>query len=328
MSESRKYMASVRQLIFSVCVAMVVSTTAISWVPPARAAESASSSDTVLLEKYARIKGELDKNQFDLPIYLESVAKGRALQGDVYGIVNYPYGCLSDTLQLPADWCNITTLHLNIKACTFRNVDDRHQLTLYSGRKYYQPPEDADELLFGFRVDTKTPEYLKISLTADKGPFFTRDYLIGLEAMALDSARTFVHLSYSYRYGMLAQVSTMTYFATVGHDKRGFSIVTTDKEGNPVYVTGVKGAVERNAVRYYLALLAYLDTLKYPASQRFDKRINEWFDLTAKYPLQLHDMDKEEYIASKKKEHRNQLKLQHEAEKQTPPRTVHSTKAP
>jgi hypothetical protein len=51
---------------------------------------------------------------------------------------------------------------------------------------------------------------------------------------------------------------------------------------------GVKGARERNAVRYYLALLAYLDTLQFTAEQRFDKRINEWFNLTEKYPRQLY----------------------------------------
>jgi hypothetical protein len=307
-------MASLLKFIFSVCGTVIMSVMAFPWSPPARAAEPASSNGKVLLAKYLEIKWKFEKNQFGLPLYLESEAKGDSLMGDVYGIVNYPFNSFGDALQLPAEWCNITTLHLNIKACTYRKVDNQYQLMLYSGSKHYQPPGDAHKLKFDFHVVTKTPEYLDISLTADKGPFFTRDYRIGLEAVALDTAWTFVHFSYSYRYGMLVRILIKTYFATAGHDKIGFSIVATDKNLNPVYVTGVRGALERNAVRYYLALLAYMDAMKFPANQQFDKRINDWFNLTEKYPRQLYEIDKEEYLASKRKEHQNQIKLQEDSE--------------
>ena len=83
-----------------------------------------------------------------------------------------------------------------------------------------------------------------------------------------------------------------------------------DGPQKPVYVKGVRGAMERNAVRYYLALLADMDTKKYPETGRFDKRINEWFSLTERYPRQLHELDREEYLAAKRREHSNQLKLQ------------------
>ncbi len=308
-------MAKLQKFIFSACDAIVILAMAFALALPAGAAESASSSGKALLEKYAVIKGKLEKNQYGLPIYLESEAKGDFLQGDVYGIVNYPCDTIGDSLQLPANWCSISTLHLNIKACTFRNVDYQYQLTLYSGRKYYEPPEDAHKLEFRFRVVAKTPEYLNVALTADKGPFFTRDYRIGLEAVPLDTSRTFIHFSYSYRYGMFIRILMNTYFATAGRDKIGFSIVAPGEKGNPVYVKGVRGALERNAVRYYLALLAYLDTLKFSTDQRFDKRLNEWFILTERYPRQLYEMDRKEYLASKIKEHRNQDKLQKESEK-------------
>ena len=36
-------------------------------------------------------------------------------------------------------------------------------------------------------------------------------------------------------------------------------------------------------LRYYLAILAYLDTLKIPAEQRFEKRISQWYALTGRY---------------------------------------------
>lgn len=280
-----------------------------------RADELVSTDGTLLLGKYAEIKGELEKNPFGMPIHVESKELGRSLSGDVYGIVNYPYKSIMEAVTSPPVWCYITPLDLNIKACTHLQVDDRSELTLYTGRKYYQPPEDAYKLKFLFQVVAQTPEYLDISLSAGKGPLFTRDYRIRLEAAPVGTARTFVHFSYAYRFGMLARMFTNAYFASIGRGKKGFSIVGADSKGNPVYVKGVRGALERNAVRYYLALLAYLDTRSFPAGERFDRRINEWFDLTTRYPLQLYEMDKEEYLSIKRREHDNQLRLQEESEK-------------
>jgi hypothetical protein len=308
-------MARLQNFIISAFGAIVISAMVVAWSPHSSAAETESSNGKALLDKYAEFSGKFKNNQFGLPLYLESRAKGDSLQGDVYGIVNYPFDSLGETLQFPAEWCGITTLDLNIKACTFRKRDDRYQLTLYSGGKHYQPPDDAHKLEFDFHVVATSPDYLSIFLTADKGPLFTRDYRIGLEAVPLDTDRSFVHFSYSYRYGILVRVLMSTYFATAGHDKIGFSTVAIDKKGDPVYVKGVRGALERNAVRYYLALLAYLDTLKFPANQRFDKRTKAWFDLTEKYPRQLYEIGKEEYLASKRREHHDQVRLQEESEK-------------
>jgi len=49
-------------------------------------------------------------------------------------------------------------------------VSDRCLLTLYSGRKYYQPPEDAYKLFLSFRVAALQQKYLGIELTGEKGP--------------------------------------------------------------------------------------------------------------------------------------------------------------
>ena len=100
------------------------------------------------------------------------------------------------------------------------------------------------------------------------------------------------------------------YFATIGRNKKGFSIVAQDKKGNPLYLGGVRGSVERNAVRYYFALQTYMDSLKLPSEQRFEKRINQWYDLTARYPIQLYELDKEDYLANKHREYTNQITLQ------------------
>ncbi len=95
-----------------------------------------------------------------------------------------------------------------------------------------------------------------------------------------------------------------------GGSKVGFSVTGTDSSGNPVYVEGLRGSVERDVACYYLAVLAYLDTLKIPAEQRFEKRISYWYDLAARFKKQLLEMEKEEYLIQKRKDRESQQKLQ------------------
>jgi hypothetical protein len=131
----------------------------------------------------------------------------------------------------------------------------------------------------------------------------------------LDKGRTVIHFSYDYSYGALARAAIKTYYATLGRDKRGFSIISAGNDGAPVYVAGVRGSLERNAVRYYFAIQTYMDALKFPPNQRFEKRNNRWYDLTARFPRQLYELDKGEYLANKRREHANQQRLQIEAGK-------------
>ncbi len=54
------------------------------------------------------------------------------------------------------------------------------------------------------------------------------------------------------------------YLATIGRDKVGFSIVGSRADGQPVYVHGTRGVIERNTMRYYVAIEAYLGTMALP----------------------------------------------------------------
>jgi hypothetical protein len=60
--------------------------------------------------------------------------------------------------------------------------------------------------------------------------------------------------------------------------------------------------VERNAMRYYLAIDAYLDSLAAPAGQQLDHRLKGWFDATEKYPRQLHEVTRDDYLRMKRDE--------------------------
>jgi hypothetical protein len=309
------YMTLTRRFIFLACIAFVALATILSLRYSVHAAGPLSSDSSVLLARYPAIRTKLEENQFGIPLYLESREEYSSLHVDVYGIFDYPFDSVSYALLAPNNWCDINSLLINIKACTFRKVSDQWQLTLYSGRKYYQPPRDAYKLDFSFRIAAPQREYLDIALVAKNGPLFTTDHRIRCEAAPLDKGRTFIHFSYDYSYGVLARAALKTYFATIGRDKRGFSIIATAKNGDPVYVGGVRGSLERNAVRYYLAIQTYMDTLKISSNQRFEKRNSRWFDLTARFPRQLYELDKGVYLANKKREHNNQLILQIEAGK-------------
>lgn len=274
------------------------------------AAEPGVNGAGALLAKYSSIKPKLEKNQFGAPIYLESAEKAESVHVDMYGVVNHPFGMVRDALQSPASWCEIAPLHINVKACTFRNTQPA-QLTLYSGRKYYQPPSDAYPIKYNFRVVSRQADFLSLSLDADEGPLGTRDHRIIVQAVSLEAQTTLLRFKYDYSHGAVARMAIKGYFNTIGRGKVGFSLV--GKGGKQRHVEGVRGAVERNTMRYYLALQTFLDTLKVPQNQLFEQRISRWYDMTAKYPKQLKEIDKNSYLANKRRERSNQLALQEKA---------------
>jgi hypothetical protein len=263
-----------------------------------------------LLEKYPAIQTNLEQNQFGVPLFLESDEKDSNMNVDLYGILNYSFNKVSEALQSPNAWCEITSLLCNIKASICNKVSDQWQLTLYTGRKYYQPPKEAFKQNFTFNVAALEQGYVDIELTSKIGPFFTKDHRIRFEAVRLDECRTFIHFIYNYNCGLLARAALKTYYETIAHGKKGFSIIAVDKKGNPVYQDGVRGSEERNAVRCYLAIQTYMDTLNISADQKFEEQMSHWYDLTERFPLQLHDLEKDEYLADKRREHNNQVALQ------------------
>jgi hypothetical protein len=93
------------------------------------------------------------------------------------------------------------------------------------------------------------------------------------------------------------------YLATVGRDKVGFTRVSS---GGSDYIGGVRGVVERNTMRYYLAIDAYLGALSSPAPEQFEKRLNNWFSSTERFPHQLHEIDRQQYLDMKRSEYARQ----------------------
>ena len=258
-----------------------------------------------LQAKYRSLQPQLQRNAFDRPLALTSNEASAGLSGDIYAVVEHPIADVRRAMESPAVWCEVLMLHLNTKYCAVRDAeagaaDGRTAaLNVAVGRKFDQPLKDAQRLDFGYRVAATRADYLDVRLSAASGPMSTRDYRIALEAVPVDGGKTFIHLGYSYGYGTAARLAMKSYLATIGSDKVGFTTTGQGGQGGGEFIGGVRGVVERNTMRYYLAIDAYLDA---PGPQGREKRLGDWFDDTERYARQLHEMDRDDYLAMKRNE--------------------------
>ncbi len=260
-----------------------------------------------LLAKYDELRDELRHNAFRRPLHVDSSERGDTLQGDVYAVLDHPFVKVSSALAQPDDWCDVLLLPFNTKYCRAAERDNgAAMLQVRIGRKYDQPVQDAYRLDFALQPVAARPDYFESRLAANSGPVGTRDYRITVSAVPIDGNRTFMHFSYSYAYGIAGKLAMQGYLATAGADKVGFTIVGRDGAGQPIHIGGVRGAVERTAMRYYLAIDAHLAALGAPPGGQVDKRIETWFRETERYPRQLHEMDRNTYVTMKRSEYQRQ----------------------
>jgi len=292
-------------------VVLAISGTALAAPPESGSADS-------LRSQYAALAAKLKHNQFQRPLYLNSTESPSSLKGDIYAVVDHPFAtvnaALNDAEKGPDNWCDVLIQHVNTKYCHADNsVADTQKaatLSVNIGKKTEQSLSDAYRVEFDYKSVASTPDYFQIELDAEQGPLSTKDYHMSLEAVAIDAKRTFLHLTYSYSYGMAGRLAMKTYLATIGADKVGFTITGKKSDAEPQYVSGVRGVVERNTMRYYLAIDAYLATLNHPPANQLDERLQRWFTSTERYARQLHEVDREEYLSMKLNEYKRQQTAQ------------------
>ena len=68
----------------------------------------------------------------------------------------------------------------------------------------------------------------------------------------------------------------------------------------------MRGLVERNTMRYYLAIDSFLGTGGAAPAARFEKNLQAWFTAVERYPRQLHEMDRDAYLEMKRAEYLRQ----------------------
>lgn len=153
------------------------------------AVEQLPRNQDVLRDTNHRNISRLERNSLGFPLFLESSEHDHRVTVDVYGVFDYPFNSVVDVVKVPANWCGMLFLHPNIKACTYSELQDEWLLTFHVGRKVYQSPEDAHQIIYHYRKVDQHPEYLEIILAADKGPLGTKDHLMKFEVLPLDGGK-------------------------------------------------------------------------------------------------------------------------------------------
>ncbi len=285
----------------------VLCTSVLAWTRPSQAAASAPMD---LAQRYeaARTQSTLLVSTSH-PLYLRSTDEQDTLKGEVFTTVDQPFSLVREVTTRTDDWCQILILHLNIKYCrmvTNTTGNDAKPgvgtLLVGMGRKFDQPLGDVYWISFNYRVVQASDQNLQVELAAAHGPLGTQDYRLCVEAMPAGPTRTLMALSYSQSYGIAARWAFQAYLATLGRGKVGFSVVGLDAQGQPIWVEGLRGVLERNALRYHLALEAWLGQQQLPPSQRAEASLKAWFDATEQFPRQLRELNWTRYIDMKRHE--------------------------
>jgi hypothetical protein len=256
-----------------------------------------------LRARHEQMQQALAQSPFRRPLLVQANASAESPRGNVYAVINHSFDRVGRAFQEPAHWCDVMMLQLNVKRCEVTAEPGQPRLQVAIGKKVEQPLKDAIRVGFDYAVRASQPDYLSVQINAPEGPLGTRDYRLTLEAVPIDAQRSFLAMSYSYANGLTAQLATRAYLATSGRNKVGFTIVRRDEAGQPVFVGGVQGVAERNAMRYFLAIEAFLDAAPTASPiQQTEARLRGWFSATERYPRQLHEMEMPDYLAMKRRQ--------------------------
>ena len=266
------------------------------WFSPITRADAETPAQ--LNAKYVSMGNELRNSPFQRPLIIESVEGANSATGEVYAIVNYPFNRVNKALKDPENWCDIMILHQNTKFCKASGDGHKAELKMLIGKKVAQELDDAHKVDLQYHLTRSDTSFLAVQLDAESGPLGTKNYKVLLEAIPINSKQTFLHFTYSYGYGLAGNVAIKAYLASAGRNKVGFS---PNEEGSG-YIGGVRGMVERNTMRYYLAIDSFLGALPLPQDKQLSKRLQDWYAATERYPRQLHEITSNAYLAMKREE--------------------------
>lgn len=277
------------------------------WFAAGRSFAAEPGMPAVLLSaKYTELNAQLFNNQFQRALYLNSADSADGLKGEIYAVAAYPFATVNLALNNPTHWCDVLILHVYIKYCHASSNMAGSALTVNLSNKYDQPLADTYRAEFNYRGVVTAPDYFAVELDAETGPLGTHDYRIWFEATPLQDGRTFLHFTYAYGFGIIGRLTMQGYLATIGRHKVGFTVTGKQPNGQPTYIQGVRGIVERNTMRYYLAIDAYLAALTTSPEDQLEKRLQHWYDGTDQYARQLHEIERQDYLDMKRKEYQRQ----------------------
>ncbi len=262
----------------------------------------AASSAADLRARYETMRATLQASPLGRPMELISRETSNGLEGEVWAVVDHPIDAVVSAFRDPAHWCEAFLLHINNRACEVKRDGGRSTIVLDVVRKADQPVADAFHLPFSFDVVTASPDQLAVKMSSTDGPLGTSNYRVALEAIGVDATHSFLHFSYAFDEGFLARTALSAYLATFGSSKVGFTVIGKGANGKNEFIGGTRGLVERNAMRYFLAVDSYLavDEGKGNSREQALQREQAWFAASERYARQLHEIDRAEYLSLKR----------------------------
>lgn len=272
--------------------------TALALCLAAGLSQAAAPDPAALRQAYAESAERLRNSPFRRPLAIESADADGSSVGSVQALVDRPFEQVRQVLTDSARWCELLLLMPNVAGCRPAGTLAQPKLAVDLVRKFDADADSALPVEFAFER-RQSDAGLGVQLTAARGPLGTRDYRIGLAAIPAEAGQAFVQLRYSYRYGTSARLASQAYFATSGSAKTGFTVIGREANGAPRHIDGVRGAVERHAMRCYLAIEAILGTSGVPSPGRFEQALQRWIASVREYP-QLRE-DFAAYAAAKRR---------------------------
>ena len=257
----------------------------------------------VLKSTYAALESQLQSSPLHRPARIGSTESAETLSGDLHALLDHPIDALSAATTNPTRWCEVFLLLSNTKLCQANGRDSPTTLTVMASSSKSQGTAGATNSTFTLSVQKNDSEYLKVALLADSGPMGTSQLMLQLEAIALTPTRTFLHLRYTYNTNWMGRMAMQTYLQTLGRGKVGFTRV--EPADSPAsLIGGARGVIERNTMRYFLGLECSLARTSPESAARFQAMASCWYDAVEKYPVQLHEMGRSEYLGMKAAEYK------------------------
>ena len=258
---------------------------------------------------YRSLQPRLAQSPFQRELVLDSNEASERLSGDIYATLDAPLASLELVNRSPQRWCEILLLISNTKSCIVGRQDDAPALQMRMGTK--GPQALASTTPMDFRFETSAPQaaVLETHLSSANGPMGTKDGTLRVQAIALGPHKSFIHLHYSYRSSLAGRLATGVYLQKLGRGKVGFSKEQAPssearRPADAQFVGGVRGIIERNTMRYFMGLSCGLQFAGTEApTQRFAQMAPCWYDDTERYPQQLHELGRSEYLEMKRAEY-------------------------
>jgi hypothetical protein len=255
---------------------------------------------------YRSLQPRLAQSPFQRELVLDSTESAERLSGDIYATLDVPLASLELVNRSPQRWCEILLLISNTKSCIVGRQDEAPALQMRMGTK--GPQALASTTPMDFRFETSAPQaaVLETHLSSATGPLGTKDGTLRVQAIAVGPNKSFIHLHYSYRSSLTGRLATGVYLQTLGRGKVGFSKEQAEasRPADAHWVGGVRGIIERNTMRYFMGLSCGLQFASTDApAQRFAQMAPCWYDETERYPQQLHELGRAEYLEMKRGEY-------------------------